>query len=136
MYLNYLSDDQQRVFVDSAVLLIRSDERLAIEEEALLTMIGEELGRAIPGPSSKLSLDEAVGEAEEVYLEPMQRNAFMIELAAVCVIDGEVHVAEVELLGRFAEALGVERERLNEMVKFAAQAREFEVIGRELVEGD
>lgn len=136
MYLNYLSDDQQRVFVDSAVLLIRSDQRLAIEEEALLEMIREEVGREVPGPATELSLDDAVAEAEEVYLEPIQRNAFMIELAAVCVIDGEVHVAEVELLSRFADALGVERKKLNEMVKFAAQAREVEVVGKELVEGE
>ena len=136
MYLNYLSDDQQRVFVDAAVLLIRSDDRLAIEESKMLEMFGEELGRAMPSPSTELSLDDAVAEAERVYLEPVQRNAFMIELAAVCVVDGEVHINEVELLGRFADALGVERMKLNEMVKFAAQAREVEVIGRELVESE
>jgi hypothetical protein len=136
MYLNYLTDAQQRVFVDSAVLLIRSDERLAIEEEALLETIREEVGRKVPGPSTELSLDDAIAEAEAEYLEPMQRNAFMIGLASVCVIDGEVHVAEVELLGRFAEALGIERMKLNEMVQFAAQAREVEVVGNELVEGE
>lgn len=121
MYLNYLSDDQQRVFVDAAVLLIRSDERLAVEEADLLETIRTEVGREVPGPDVELALDDALAEVGEAYLEPAQRDAFMIGLAAVCVVDREVHKAEVALLWRYAKALGMKRKRMDELVAFAAR---------------
>ena len=107
MYLNYLDEKQQRVFLEAAVLMVRSDETVAAVEQTMIDRIRAESQFDLKEPSGRLALEKVIARAVDTYSEPAQRNVFTLELAGVCVIDGESHEEEMRVLAEFADALGV-----------------------------
>ncbi|MEJ7784898.1 MAG: hypothetical protein WKF96_08850 [Solirubrobacteraceae bacterium] len=132
MFLNLLDANQQRLFVIAAQAVAEQDGKVADVERALLeSVIAEcEIDEIPPGmPLDDLlsALDESLGG--ELYA----RNAFLLELAGVAVIDGDAHPAELAVLTEICLRLGVTDETLTRYVQFAIAARDLIVQGRQLV---
>jgi len=123
MYLNYLDEKQQRVFLEAAVLMVRSDETVAAVEQAMIDRIRAESQFDLAEPRGRLAIEKLISKAVDTYREPAQRNVFTLELAGVCVIDGESHEAEIRVLAEFADALGVSEERVEEFLELARSAQ-------------
>ncbi len=123
MYLNYLDEKQQRVFLEAAVLMVRSDETVAAVEQAMIDRIRAESQFDLKEPRGRLAIEKVVAKAVDTYRETAQRNVFTLELAGVCVIDGESHEAEIRVLDEFADALGVPEERVEEFLELARSAQ-------------
>lgn len=129
MFLNVLTRPQQAAFVHAARAMLRADGQVVEAELALMEAIHAECDL----PEVETFEGDAVAEAVAVLDSVPARNAFMLELAGVAVIDGEAHDAELALLGEFAAGLGVAEERLQEFVAFAERANALVQDGRELL---
>lgn len=133
MFLNLLQPDQQRLFVEAARAVAQQDGNVSDAEESLLAAIAAE--SSLDEMPDQRPLDEILNDLENALDERAMRNAFMLELAGVAVIDGDAHPAELTALGKIAETTGVSDAELEEFVAFAFAARDLVVRGRQLVAG-
>jgi uncharacterized tellurite resistance protein B-like protein len=132
MFLNLLDAEQQRLFVMAARAVAEQDGKVADVEESLLDAVLAECEiDQDPGTMAFADLLTAIDGA--LSTDPHARNAFLLELAGVAVIDGEAHPSELAVLAQVGECLDVTEERLSEFVDFAVQARALVVRGRGLV---
>ena len=94
MFLNLLDAEQQRLFVMAARAVAEQDGKVADVEESLLdAVLAEcEIDRD-PGTMAFADLLSAVDDA--LSPDPHARNAFLLELAGVAVIDGDAHPSEL-----------------------------------------
>ena len=121
MFLNVLTPPQQRVFVDAARAMLHADGTVAETELALLDAIRAECDLDYMGGDAQPATD-IIDAARTVLDTTTARNAFLLELAGVAVIDGDTHASEMALLERFAAVLGQSDEHLREVVAFAERA--------------
>lgn len=132
MFLNLLDPDQQRLFVVAARMVAEQDGKVIDVEQSLLDAViaecelDEDPG-AMPMPDLLAVLDDALAD------DPYARNVFVLELAGVAVVDGDVQPAELAALGEISDHVGVTADRLSDFVQFAMAARELVVRGRQLV---
>ena len=132
MFLNLLDADQQRLFVMAARAVAEQDGKVADVEESLLDAVLAEC--EIEEDPGTMPLSDLLSVVAEALSEDLHaRNAFVLELAGVAVIDGEAHPSELAVLAQVGERLRVSEQRLSEFVDFAVQARELVVRGRELI---
>jgi len=135
MFLNLHDAHQQRLFVSAARTVAEKDGKLADVEQSLLEAVLAEC--AIDGEPEVISPDELLAGLDEALAgDPHARNAFMLELAGVAVIDGEAHPAELGVLHEIGGHLGIDNDVLAEFVQFAMSARELVVRGRHLLSVD
>ena len=132
MFLNLLDANQQRLFVVAARAVAEQDGRVADVEESLLDAVLAECD--IDEDPGAMAMPELISALEEALSDDLHaRNAFVLELAGVAVIDGEAHPAELAVLSEIASTVGVEDDALAEFVGFAMSARDLVVRGRQLV---
>lgn len=132
MFLNLLDPHQQRLFVIAARAVAEQDGKVAHVEESLLESVLAECEiEEIPADMSLTELLPALDKALRGDLHA--RNAFLLELAGVAVIDGEAHPAELAVLSEIGMRLGLTDETLTRYVQFAIASRDLIVRGRELV---
>lgn len=130
MFLYLLESDEQRLFCQAVLHMVRADRVLHAKEEALQESILRELtADSYPEPGD---LQDVLARLSEVR-RPVASQVFALELAGVATADGEVHPAERALLERVADALGVQRDRLDAFLDFGARARDLHDEGRVLV---
>lgn len=130
MFLTLLNEGQSVLFARAARLMIEADDIAHERELAMLEAIGIETGLTeLPDGGT---FGEVVQEAAKALTDPTQRNAFLIELAGVAVIDGDEHGAERALLQQLADQLGL-GERVDEFIAYAHDARDLADRGRALV---
>lgn len=132
MFLTLLNPDQQRLFLVAARRVAEQDGKVADVEQALLDAVLAECRiDEDPGDMSRAEFQAALSDAFAGV--PHSRNAFMLELAGVAVIDGDAHPAELSALAEIGDHLGVADASLARFVEFAMSARDLVVRGRELV---
>ena len=131
MFLNVLSADQQRLFLDAAATMLSVDGDVASSEAALLE--GARIECGLEYEPQQRSLDELAAAAMSSLTERPARNAFLLELAGTMVVDGEEAPEEVELLMALAKVLDVSDEALAEFVAFGRQALALVASGQALV---
>lgn len=131
MFLNLLDADQQRLFVIAARAVAEQDGKVADVEQSLLDAVRAEC--EIDEDPGEIPLPEILSALEPLAGDPHARNAFLLELAGVAVIDGEAHPAELAVFREIGSHLGVSEDALAEFVQFGMSARDLVVRGRELV---
>lgn len=132
MFLNLLDPGQQRLFVAAARVVAEQDGKVADVEQSLLDAVLAECQLdtdpgTMPTPDLLAALDTAF--VDDVHA----RNAFVLELAGVAVIDGDAHPAELAALSAISDQVGMSEETLADFVEFAMAARELVVRGRQLL---
>ncbi len=131
MFLNVLSAEQQRLFLDAASTMLNADGDVASVEAILLEAARVEC--AIDYEPQVRPHDELFAEARTSLTERPARNAFLLELAGAMVVDGEETAEEVEFLRALSEALDVPDSALSDFVAFGRQTLALVANGQELV---
>ena len=108
MFLHHLSVEQRQAFVGLAQWLAHSDGRLAPEESVRLAAIRQQVG--VEPPSSGEPMDWAT-----CFSTQRARTSALLELLAVCVVDGEYHPAERAAMGQLADAMDVSGENMRQL---------------------
>lgn len=121
MFLNLLTPEQQRVFVQAAQLVAASD-GVGEEEAALLEAIAAEC--ALTDAPEPAEASETLQAAGAVFDSPASKKVFMLELAGVAAIDGRAYPSELELLGEFAQRVGLGEAELEESLVLASRGRQ------------
>lgn len=102
VFLAAFSEQQKLAFLALADAVIRADDRLSQQEEAMLTTMRAEM--ALPEDTGVPALD--VSAACAAFDSRSTRIATMLELAGLCLADGEVAPEEETLLSRIGDTLG------------------------------
>lgn len=135
MFLNLLDAHQQRLFVSAARTVAEKDGKVADVEESLLEAVRAEC--EIDEEPEVIPPDELLARLDDALAGNLHaRNAFMLELAGVAVIDGDAHPAELGVLHEIGGHLAIPEDVLAEFVQFAMSARELVVRGRHLLSVD
>lgn len=102
MFLAALTDQQKLSFLTLADAIIRADDQLAPQEEAMLVTMRAEMGLPddVPVPAKPLP------EAASGFRDKPSRIAAMLELTGLCLADGEVAPQEEDLLSSIGHAMG------------------------------
>lgn len=131
MFLNLLTPPQQRVFVQAARAVTEQDGVVDAVEQGLLAALQAECGLAeLPDRETLADIGTA---AVEVLDSALVRRVFVLELAAVAVIDGGAHASEVRLVEVLAAGLGIAEADLTEMFAFAGRAQALAAEGQRLL---
>ena len=131
MFLHLLTDRQQQIFSRAALAVIRADEVLHARELELCEALAREMGRQ-DFPSIESDEDLIASELEEIA-EPVAARIFLLELAGIAVVDGELDPREHELLERLATALKNQPAVVELMLDFAVRAHRMSDEARMLV---
>lgn len=131
MFLNLLTPRQQRVFVQAARAVAEQDGVVDAVEQSLLAALQAECG--LDELPERETLVDIATAAVRVLDSGLVRRVFVLELAAVAVIDGGAHASEVRLVEALATGLGIGETDLAEMFAFAGRAQALAAEGQRLV---
>lgn len=131
MFLNLLTPPQQRVFVQAARAVAEQDRVIEAVERSLLDALQAECG--LDELPDREPLSEVAAEAVKVLDSDLVKRVFVLELAAVAVIDGHAHPSEVQLVEVIAGGLGISEADLTEMFGFAGRAQALAADGQRLI---
>ena len=108
MFLHHLSVEQRQAFVGLAQWLVEADGRIDPLESARLDAIRQQVG--VGPPSSGEPMDWAA-----CFSTQRARTSALLELLAICLVDGEYHPAERAAMGQLADAMGVSGENMRQL---------------------
>lgn len=131
MFLNLLTPPQQRVFIQAARAVAEQDRVVEAVERSLLDALQAECG--LDELPDREELTEVATEAVKVLDSDVAKRVFVLELAAVAVIDGDAHPSEVRLLEVLAGGLGIGAADLKAMFAFAGRAQKLAAEGQRLI---
>jgi uncharacterized tellurite resistance protein B-like protein len=102
---------------------ILADGRLEDSERALLDELMDRYGLEDAERKDVLSrnIDDDPADLAAGVEAPETKNALLVELAMAVSVDGALSKAERDLIGDVANAIGVAREELDDLIKTALQ---------------
>lgn len=108
MFLHHLNVEQQQAFVGLAQWLVQADGRIDPLESARLAAIHQQVG--VGPPSSGEPMDWAA-----CFSTQRARTSALLELLAICLVDGEYHPAERAAMGQLADAMSVSAAKMRQL---------------------
>ena len=127
-----LNTDQQELFVRAAIEIARADGAHTPYEEALLAHIARETGFLLDtAPEAWPIAQQRIARA--FANQAPAARAFLMELAAVAVVDGAHDPREYELLVEIAESLGIPATDVDDFLDFYGRLLAIYAEGQTLV---
>lgn len=121
MFLNELSKEEQKVFLDLAYTMIYADEVLTTEEEAAMQLYEQECGISV-SEAKKVNFDEAIlyfGDKPQ-----MTKNKIFVELLGLALIDDDYAIEEKNIIDKAKETLGITNKRMEELIELLKRTKE------------
>jgi hypothetical protein len=131
MYLRELDDVARELFVEAALLMVRSDDEVAGQEDELLDAISAETGLPVMTDEAR-RIEDLEADLDENVQGSRARRIVLLELAGVAVVDARRTSSEMRLLERLAEKLGLSDE-IERFVSYAEQVRDVAEQGEALL---
>lgn len=112
MYLNYLNDIQQKIFLGLAQRVIEADKKIMHQERELLNQLSNEMNQyeMISKPTPNLLKD--------YFKEDYAKKILVMELLSLAECDGEIALEEEDLILAYCKELGISKKDYNKIKKF------------------
>lgn len=133
MFVSMLEEEQRRVLLRAAAVLVERDGIVPDKEREILAALNVEAGLdEVPPPPG--SDEELLAELQAAFQGiPTASNVLLLELAGVAVIDGDAHSAELDFLRLIADRIGAPETLVSRALEFAERAKAIFDDGRSLI---
>jgi uncharacterized tellurite resistance protein B-like protein len=133
VFLELMTEEQQQLFLDTAVRMAHVDGHLHLDESAFIERVQRETGGVVT-EASELSRADLIAKVTKQFSDAgLAGRAFLLELAGLVVADGKRDDAELEFLREIAEVSGVPSADVPLFLDFAERALDLAEDARDLL---